>query len=191
MKNTILFLLIFIPFLGVSQSFRTGVKFGGNLSTLGTRDANADANTMRSGYHVGWIGSFDVSTFSLQTELIYSTQGGGISIGGLKYEEVYNYLNIPIALKFAMGSDFSFHFGPYFSILMNATQKETGQPDVDIDEFIASTDYGGFAGIGYDLQDSWLFEIRYNYGFTDVEIRDNVERRNRFLQLSISYFIKK
>jgi len=75
--------------------------------------------------------------------------------------------------------------------LLNATQRETGLDDVNIDEFIASTDYGGFADLGFDLQDSWLFEVRYNYGLTDVDQRNNFERRNRFWQLSASYFLKK
>ncbi len=136
-------------------------------------------------------GEGDATGFALQTEVTYSTQGGAIGITGFNYEENYNYVNIPVALKFDIGKDFSFHFGPYFAVLINAIQKETGKDDINIDEFIASTDYGGFTGLGYALNESWLFEFRYNYGLTDVEKRNNVERRNRFFQLSASYFIKK
>ena len=191
MKQGILICLLFLTATGYAQTFRTGLKAGGNLSYLGSRDSGNESNTSRTGYHVGWIGSWDVSGFSLQTEVVYSTQGGAIGIAGINYEENYNYINIPVALKFNIGKEFSFHFGPYFALLMNATQRETGQADVNIDEFISSTDYGGFAGLGYDLQDSWLFEIRYNYGLSDVDQRNNAERRNRFWQLSVSYFLVK
>jgi len=89
----------------------------------------------------------------------YSTQGGAIGITGFNYEENYNYVNIPVALKFDIGKDFSFHFGPYFAVLINAIQKETGKDDINIDEFIASTDYGGFTGLGCDLNESWCLSL--------------------------------
>jgi len=145
MKSGFFICFIFLTTIGTAQTFRTGLKAGGNLSYLGSRDSGNLSNKSRTGFHGGWMGSWDVSGFALQTEVIYSSQGGAIGIAGVNYEENYNYLNIPIGLKFDIGRNFIFHFGPYFALLLNATQRETGQDDVDIDEFIASTDYGGFA----------------------------------------------
>ena len=187
MKTGLVIGILLLSNLCFAQTFRTGIKAGVNLSYLGTRDATNSSSAI-AGYHVGWIASWDATGFALQTEVSYSRQGGSISIPSFTYQEIYNYVNISVALKFDIGKDFSFHFGPYFAFLINATQKESGQPDLNIDDFISSTDYGAFAGFGYDLNKSWLFEIRYNYGLTNV--RTNVERRNRFFQLSASYFLK-
>ncbi len=189
-----LLILVVIPVLASGQGFRTGIKAGGNLSNLGTRDADTNSSTLRAGYHIGWIGSWDLTEFGFMLEVVYSTQGGKITFPGGSYEENYNYINMPIALKFDIGKDFNFHFGPYLGILLSADQIEIIGNDenyYNIKEFIAGTDYGLFGGVGYDLGDAWMFEIRYNYGMSDVDVRDNFDRRNRFLQLSATYFLKK
>ncbi len=188
-----LILLVLLPLAASGQGFRTGIKAGGNLSYLGT-GADATSNTLRPGYHIGWLATWDLPEFGFMLEIVYSTQGGKISFPTGSYEENYNYLNIPITMKFDIGSNFNLHFGPYLGFLLSADQIETIGNDenyYNIEEFVAGTDYGLFGGVGYDLGDAWMFELRYNYGMTDVEIRDNAERRNRFIQLSATYFLVK
>jgi hypothetical protein len=188
-----LFFLLIISVSCYAQKFKIGIKGGGNLSNLGTENAVVDKQT-RAGYHIGFSGSYDLATFGIQPELLYSTQGGEISLPGLTYEEQYDYLSIPITLKFYIGSGFNVHFGPYFAILMKATQRETSGTDEtvnNIDEFISNTDYGFFSGVGYDLNESFNFEARYSYGMKDVDSFGNNERRNRVFQVSMTYFFLK
>ena len=186
-----LILLIGIITFSNAQDFRMGIKGGGNLSTLGVEEA-ADVNQTRSGYHVGFSFSWDLLNFGLQPELLYSTQGAEVALPGLVYEEQYDYLNLPVTLKFYTGKGFNVHFGPYFAILVNATQRENpGNIENDISDFIANTDYGAFAGVGYDLEMGLNFELRYNYGLTDVDSQQNIERRNRVFQISATYFFVK
>ena len=178
---------------GYSQDFRLGIKAGGNLSTLGTENAVIEKQT-RTGYHIGLSASFDLAAFGLQPELLYSTQGAEVSLPNLRYEEQYDYLSIPVTLKFSIGKGFNVHFGPYFAILMKATQRETSGTDEtvnNIDEYISNTDYGFFGGFGYDLNESFNFEARYNYGMKDVDSFGNNERRNRVFQISMTYFFIK
>jgi len=191
MRTVFLFVLFVVSISGYGQEFKVGIKGGANISTLGV-EAAADMNQSRRGYHVGFSCSWDTQTFGLQPELLYSTQGGEVSIPSLTYEEQYDYISVPVTLKFYTGKGFNVHFGPYFAILVNATQRENpGNIENDISAFINSTDYGAFAGVGYDLDMGLNFEIRYNYGLTDVDSQQNIERRNRVFQLSATYFLVK
>ena len=191
MKRYIIFIVIVIlcPInLVYSQDFRFGAKVGGNLSWLG--DTNG-SSTSRVGYLVGVVGSWEFEQIGLQWEIDFSTQGGKIDFPNFSYEEQYNYINLPVILKFPIGQGFNIQFGTYFGILLSATQKETIGSDEavnNIDEFIANTDYGFLAGVGYDLTNGLNFEIRYNYGMTDVDSKANSDRRNRFIQISVAYF---
>ena len=189
----LLFSLLLLPVIAFCQETRFGVKAGANLSWLGTGNQESQ-KTSTGGYHLGFVVALDVSKFGVQPELHYSKQGGEVAIPGFSYKEEYDYINLPLTLKYQMGKGFNVHGGVYLGILLSATEIErsgTNETVNNIDEFVAATDHGGFAGIGYELQRAWMFELRYNYGLTNVDQRGNFVRRNRFVQLSATYFLFK
>lgn len=187
---SLLLSLFFISTKSIAQDSRFGAKVGLNLASLGTEYEN-EVNSFYTGYAVGFAYSMDLEQFGIQVDGLFSRRGGQVAIPGTTIVEYYNYIDIPIALKWYTGKGFNVHGGPYFSIFLNATREETvnGQLSVlNLDEFTNWADYGFFLGVAYDLEMGLTFEIRYNYGLVDVDSQANIERRHRFAQISAYYF---
>jgi len=193
MKRWLITVCLMAPLVTTAQDFRLGFKAGGNLSWIGTGSDQSEKTTT-AGYLIGFEGLFHWDQFGIRPEIQYSRQGGEVAIPGFSYKEEFDYLNFPIAFTFALGKGFDVQGGTYFALLLQATEivrDGLNESVNNIDDFIADTDYGFLAGIGYNLTNAWAFELRYNYGMTDVSLAGNFERRNRFWQLSATYFFIK
>lgn len=186
MKKIILTIAVVLTANFVSaQDMKFGVKGGLNLSNV-TGDGNP---SMKVGIHFGGFMEYKVSEkFVIQPELLFSTQGAKFeysdSFEGESYSENSNYklsyLNIPIMAKYYVSEKFSLEAGPQIGFLLSAkndfdysetfggeTFSESGE--VDIKEFLNSTDFGINFGAGYDLNEKMSLGFRYNLGLTDIE----------------------
>jgi hypothetical protein len=99
MKKAVLFVIMVISSFAQSQnsiiSVKGGVNFA-NISGSGTKDISG-----RTAFHAGV--SFELllkEKFSLQPEILYSSQGMKQKVAGEEVDIKYNYLNIPIMVKF-------------------------------------------------------------------------------------------
>ena len=103
------------------------------------------------------------------------TGSSGNTIGYYKLRANFNYLNIPIMVRYTFGENkwhYYFSFGGYFGLLINAESEVVGYNysdtvDGDISEYYYPTDSGisGGFGILYNLNDRMA---------VSVEVRDNL-----------------
>lgn len=182
-----------------AQETKFGVKGGVNFANLSgdTEDAS-----LKVGFHVGGFAEIKVSDkFSVQPELLYSTQGAKFdeSVDGVDIESKLNlsYLNIPVMAKFYVAEKFSLEAGPQIGFLLSAKAKGEGtengitiSAEQDVKDSFESIDFGLNFGAGYDFTENLSAGVRYNLGLSNIaktEEGDDSKIQNSVFSLSIGY----
>lgn len=155
------------------QTFKIGIKGGINYANLTDTTIKTDAITS---YHAGLISEICLfNSFSLQPELLYSTQGASYKNAIGEFKNELGYISIPILAKIYLNKSISLEMGPQASFLLSKK-----------DEFNL-TDYNSFdfsvnGGLGLKLTKSLFIQARYNLGLS--EISKNADAKNSVFQLS-------
>lgn len=195
MKKT--FLLLVLAVVGVSTSsnaqeyWNFGIKGGANFTNM-TSDGFEDNNS-RTGFHLGVLAEIPVSDrFSIQPEVLYSTQG--TKDEGSNYTDEYNldYIQVPVIAKFYIIDGLALEAGPSFNFLVDEDYKyESGLLDIRTDSELASTfEFGGALGASYKFNNGFFLNGRYLAGFTDAFDSDNFDEdaiKNNGFQLGVGF----
>lgn len=172
------------------QQVKFGPKAGINLATL-SGDNNSE---LKIGFHIGAVAEIKFNDkFSLQPELLYSTQGAKSKlIEDIKLNS--DYINIPIMFKYYLVEGFSVEAGPQVGFLMKSEMTD-GDSSVDMKDYYKSVDFGLGFGLAYDLPQGLFVNARYNLGlskvgeeqdFGDVTI-EAADIKNSVIQIGIGY----
>ncbi|MEQ3690621.1 MAG: porin family protein [Flavobacterium sp.] len=173
------FLITFIVFCSSStyssaQTFKFGVKAGLNYANFTGSDIQTDAIT---NYHAGIVTEISlVKSFSIQPELIYSTQGASYENVVDEYKNELGYISLPIMLKIYLTDSFSLDVGPQASFLLNK-KDEFNLNDYNTFDFSAN------AGLSLKITKSLFAQARYSLGLT--EISKNADAKNSVVQVSV------
>jgi len=183
MKKIFLSIAFFISLAVYSnvnaQGLGVGIKAGVNFANQSITDINTNS---RTGFHVG---AYAVIAFSekwgIQPELLYSAQGSELP----SETSEFNYMSIPVLLRWKPVSVLSIEAGPQFSSLLNA--KIDGD---DIKEDIKNSDFGLAVGATVHLPLGLNGGVRYVWGFTNVsELPDDTEVKNSVVQVYVGWTI--
>jgi len=183
MKNIFLSIaIVSIVFLSSeihAQGIGVGIKAGANFANQSITDISTNSKT---GFHGG---AYVVLAFSekwaIQPELLYSAQGSELP------DEIseFNYMSIPILLRWKPLSVLSIEAGPQFSALLDA--KLDGQ---DIKDDIKGSDFGLALGATLHLPLGFNGGVRYVWGFTNVaDLQDDIEVKNSVVQVYVGWTI--
>lgn len=172
-----LILVIAISFFGVStlsaQEFVIfGAKGGLNFTNM-TSDGFEDNNS-RTGFHLGVLAEIPVSDkFSIQPEVLYSTQGTDArsSFNDFSGEYRLDYIQVPIIAKLYLLGGLAVEVGPSFNFLVNEEVK-LGSVSSET-EFGSTFEFGGALGASYKFRGGFFASARYTQGFTDAFNSDN------------------
>jgi hypothetical protein len=172
MKKLLFILLIICSGFVTSAQVQFGIKAGLNLSNLTTSGltfASGASFSSRADLNGGVMVSLPLfSNFYLQPELNYSGQGQNFSNPMAKGTINYNYLNLPVLLKYQHTSGIFAETGPQIGFLLSAKAKVEGYPTIDENE-IQSIDFSWAFGLGYKLHSIPIgIDLRYNLGLTTV-----------------------
>ena len=149
------FMLVFALKSGFAQEIDLGPKLGANFATLG--DIEEFDNEI--GFVGGFFFTLDLNKFYLQTELLYSQQGGSFDV----FEFDLDYINVPVLIKFDIIGSLNFQFGPQFGFLV-----EDNIPDSIVNSFEADNfDLSGVGGFGINLPLNLRADARYIFNVTN------------------------
>lgn len=190
MKKIILASLILFTTVSFAQEIKYGAKAGINVSNLrGDYPDEIDENKSKIGFHIGGFLEYSINDkFSIQPELLFSTQGGSSEIkesfeyNGETYYESFtqtpkiSYLNIPLMLKYKVIEKLSIEFGPQIGFALSAKSKW---------EYVDTEDSSYNETIEVDI----LNGGNYNYLGTDVEVKGRINKFDFGLNLGASYDI--
>jgi hypothetical protein len=158
-----------------AQKAEFGIKGGLNVANQNFKGDGAPSTSSIAGINIGGFVNVKITEkFSVQPELLYSTQGvsldwlaDGATINSFKL----NYINIPVMAKYYAAKNFSLEAGPQIGFLTKATVNGTSSGvtvDVDAKQFFESTDFGLNFGLGYDFTKKLSASLRYNIGLLNI-----------------------
>jgi len=185
MKNLFMALAIFCAttMYVSAQDISFGVKAGLNFATLGGDDVDELEGV--TGLNIGAVAEFGLSEkFSIQPEVIYSTQGASLDDETLELD----YINVPVLAKYYVFEGFSLEAGPQLGFNINSQYEFEGETEDEDD--IKTVDIAAALGLGYKLPMGIFFQARYNLGITDVydEIEGTqIDAKNNVFQFSVGY----
>ncbi|MEM7550545.1 MAG: porin family protein [Bacteroidota bacterium] len=211
MKKIYILCFLFCSLSFASQAqVRLGVKGGANLSFLIYDPDITFDNRPSIGFHLGGFAHFQVANrFGVQTEVLYTTLGGraegeftqnGVTIQQ-EVTDNFNYIAIPIMIKYTSPSGFTAEVGPSINFLIKAEEtieeSSGGQnlsTDIDLDEIIRGTDFMLGFGLGYELPSGLSFNGRFSFSLSDIFDTDSdfvspdaPELRNAVFQLGVGF----
>lgn len=186
MKKIILSIAILlicsISYNTYAQGVGLGIKAGANLANQSM--TNWDTST-KTGFHGG---AYIIIAFSqkwaIQPEVMYSAQGSEIT----DIDEVndFNYLSIPILIRWKPISFLSIEAGPQFSSLLDAKNKSGDS----IKEDFKDSDFGFAVGARIHLPLGLNVGARYIWGFTNVsDLGDDTSVKNTTAQIYAGWTI--
>jgi len=166
-----------------------GVKAGYNLSDIYLSGANVTSEVKsKSGFNAGVFSTIQLSKlFSLQPEVFYSEQGAQRKDSSANLN--YNYLNVPVLLKYQLYSGIFIETGPQIGFLLNSTYKSNTYSE-DLNFISKSMAFSWAFGAGYKFPSiNFGFDIRYNIGISNIQTY-SWKTRNSVLQIDLFYLFK-
>ncbi|KRB57530.1 porin family protein [Flavobacterium sp. Root186] len=183
MKKILLAAVLFIATTATIQAqlLQIGVKAGVNFASQ-TGDAFPDQNIDKEGitsYHAGLVAEIKLlEKFSIQPELLYSTQGASYKSVGQEIKKELGYLSIPVMAKIYLNKSISLEVGPQASFLLS--EKD------DFDLYNAETfEFAANAGLGVKLTKNIFLQGRYSLGLTEAS--KNADVKNSTVQISAGF----
>lgn len=205
-KLLLLLLMTSISLSGIqAQNISYGLKAGVNFSKLRTDDDTYnDLSEGRTGFHLGILAEFSLSDkVSIQPELFFSTLGDKVSDTMLGESEMvnidselqFNYISLPIMVKYYATKNVFFEAGPQLDFLSSAKGQTyfSNHFESEIaDEFDAkdhyeTSSYGLSFGLGYKADNGLFLDARYQLGLSDVTKNAFVTAKNRAFQFSVGF----
>ncbi|HBC04689.1 MAG TPA: PorT family protein [Aequorivita sp.] len=158
-----------------SQEFRLGAKAGLNVATLGGDSYYGGLGSLgsRTSFHIGGLVEIPLmGKFSLQPELLYSSEGSDWSFGTLGEDTKLDFVRVPVMVKFYVIEGLSAEAGPVFGVLVNAEgtyyDDDGDLVSGDAKDYYRSFDAQFGIGASYRLNMGVFFSLRYNKGLLNV-----------------------
>lgn len=212
MKKTLIYLSlvgIMVGIAGVASGqvqLAVGLKGGPNFASLNTNSSVKANYGNRTGYHGGAYVMFKFTKVAIQPEIIFSRQGQTFTFNSKDYNSNYDYINIPVMIKFYVAGGFNLQAGPQFGFLakskgalINASNGSV-QTEQDLKNFMKSSDVSIGVGFGWDLPFGLNVGARYNIGLSDinkysgssappayVSTMQTSQAKNQVIQVSVGY----
>jgi len=206
----IVYVFFLLPGNGFSQGINIGIKAGVSSSNFIT-DLRSSG---RFGVQGGVFFAKKFSKVGLKTEIIYSQQG---SIGNAEFKRAVignsqiinkstiklNYINFPILATWHLNPSFYLQGGPQFGLLLTAEEEITTQRynavlgneidkrSEDIKDQIDNSDIGIVLGFGFNLPAGFGLGLRYNLGFSNINVTDTESIKNQVVTFDVSYLLVK
>ena len=193
MKKIVLAIAILITLSSNAQKINFGIKAGLNMSMLtGSKDQIMSST---NGFFAGTLLEFKIlEKIALQPELLFSAQGAKFESKDLTFSTTrkMDYLILPIMVKYYIKSGLFVEAGPQVGFLLSANQDvENRITNISTSENIKDAtkdfDMAANVGIGYDILDKIVTQIRYCIGITNTSTLENTDIKNGVFQLSVGY----
>lgn len=177
--NFFTLIFLFISITAFSQDF--GIRAGINLTNV---TGDVEGNTMKIGFQVGPVMDYAINEeIDFHTGLLYSMKGAGDDDTDDTVN--FNYLDIPLLVRYSSTGGFYGEVGPSIGLLMSA---KSG--DNDIKNNTSSLDLGILIGVGYDLG-TIRIDLRYGVGLSNVLDVDSSDAtvKNSVITIGASYML--
>jgi hypothetical protein len=170
MSKKIVLITLFIAssFLGMSQDFHMGVKFGTDMQKI---KGATFSEKFAFGYHLGGYAELKLSkSITLQPELYYSAVKldtgtafsntyDSISLSKLKF----GYLNIPLLMNIKAGEKMVIQVGPRYGIIVDKNLSLKN----NVNSAFKTGDFSMIAGVQFNFSKIKIYG-RYQIGLSNI-----------------------
>lgn len=181
----------FMALASHAQGISGGIKAGLNLTNQNISFGSLSLNTnSKVGFHGGaYLTAMFSEKIGLQPEILFSMQGSEVDLFGDKGKFNFNYVNVPVLVRFNITDMVNIHAGPQLGLLLSAEAKGDDGSSEDIKDSMKGTDISAAFGLGIDLPMGLNFGLRYNLGLVDVAEDDDgdVELKNSNFQIYVGF----
>ena len=186
MKNPFIIVAFLISGMTLNaQNVHFGLKAGLNIASVNEKDG--DNYNSKASFHVGALAHIHVTThFAVQPEIMYSGQGGKITVAGDDYKLKLNYINVPVLAQYMTGGGFRLQTGPQIGFLTTA-KVEVGSDETDVKDSFKSTDFSWVFGAGFITSSGFGVDARYNLGLSDISEDNSSKVKNSVFQFGVFY----
>jgi Outer membrane protein beta-barrel domain len=199
MKKSILSVLLVATCLSYvfSQSIGGGLRLGMNIANQSTSvgnlppgvNATVTPTSAKIGFQIGgYLKIMTSEKFGIQPEIVYS-QMGFSAPSGQTGKANFNYLSIPVLLRYNLTENVNIHAGPQLGFVLAASETD-GTNTVDIKNEINGLDFGGGFGLGVDFG-KFNAGARYYLGLSNliknVPTGIDVAQKNNAIQIFVGY----
>lgn len=168
MKKVLFLGLCIVITVSLQAQLRFGVKGGLNLANVSTSDAPGVSYSMKADFNAGVLVAIPIAgRFSIQPEALYSGQGSDIKVDSLTGKYNFQFINIPVLIKYHIINGLYLETGPQFGLLIGAKVKADGGSSTDIKDELKTSDFGWTAGLSFLLPVNFGVDARYNFGLTN------------------------
>lgn len=165
-----------------AQMLSYGIKGGLNIANVGGSDA--PESEARTGFHVGgFLGLSVLGIVAVEGGGYYSQKGYAAGSGD-GAEVVFNYIDIPLVLKFSPLPLINFYFGPQASLFLDGSIKDT-EFEFEADNF-TSPDFALVMGAGLNIPGGLRVSAGYDMGLTPLNV-DEKKIYNRVLKITVGF----
>lgn len=199
MKSRILLPVVLLCVASIASygqaQFALGIKAGANFSKIDPKAGAANSENV-TGFNAGAFALVKVLMIGVQPEIQFSKQGSTFRVNTTDYEANFDYINVPVMLKFYLPLGLNLQAGPQFGFLSIADLKNTAQSTQsgqDVKNLFADkSDLAVALGAGWDLPFGLTVDFRYNLGLADMKFKPSttepeVSFKNKVIQLSVGY----
>lgn len=171
-----------------AQGFQLGIKAGANLSNFTGGDfSNVDKKAM-VGFHAGaFMGFLLGDHFSLNPEVLFSSQGAKFKSAGSDENFKLYYINVPVMVKYRFTGGFYLEAGPQVGF-----KASEDIPNSTIKTFAKNLDLSVAGGLGFHSESGFGIGARYVAGLSKVGDFDasqgvNPDFKNSVIMVSVFY----
>jgi hypothetical protein len=197
MKKIILIVVFILVVSQISTAqVNFGIKGGLNISSLFAKQGDEQLKPLIGG-NIGLFNNIKISNnLAFQPEIVFSSEGARISLADLDGSTrsgrfVFNYVNIPLLLKFAKSSTGIYgELGPQIGILASAKIASLGESQ-DIKDELKSINFSLALGLGYNFSESLGLSVRYNAGLSNILMDKTSYLKSSTLMIDLHYTLHK
>tara|TARA_R110000868_G_scaffold264879_1_gene523527 strand:- start:44151 stop:44714 length:564 start_codon:yes stop_codon:yes gene_type:complete len=163
----------------VKFGIKAGVNYANQTGTAITVDNTNYTTSAITSYHAGLVAEINlIKGFSIQPELIYSTQGATYKNAFEEFKNELGYLSIPVLAKIHLNKVVSLDLGPQASFLLS----ERNNFDANNAE---TFEFAAVGGLGINLTKSLFLQGRYVLGLTEAS--KEAQTKNSVVQVSVGF----
>jgi LysM repeat protein len=198
--NLSLIIVVLVSSMAHAQSVSFGLRGGINIAKLTFSTSGVSASIdPKVGLMLGtYLTVMTSEKFGIQPELVYSSFGGSFNITNTSGQTVsvtsnYNYLSLPVMLRYNASENISIQAGPQLGLLLSATSS-SGSQSIDVKDTLNGIDFGGAFGLGFDFG-AFNAGARYYLGLSNiaknVPTGSDQKVTNSAIQLFVGYTLFK
>ncbi len=195
MKKVLFFALCIVFTASLQAQIRFGVKAGLNMAAVSTSETPGVSYSMKADFYAGALLAIPITEkLSLQPEALYSGQGSGIKADSVNGKYNFQYINVPVLIKYKIINILAVETGPQFGLLVGAKAKADGGASTDIKDQLKTSDFGWTLGLSLLLPMHFGVDARYNLGLTNF-LKNSEDAsgsiKNGVLQVGVFYLFGK